>query len=145
MACGILMTLYTVVGKISVQLDHPVVVCTWISVGNTILSVICTGIFESFIFPSDTFCRIALLMHATCTGAMTVLIPLAFQHVQSTDVSVFSSLTVALVFVFQFSFLQNSSPSYSPVNTLSISSAITVSLLCFLMPTIECIKVHWHD
>ena len=138
---GILTTCYVLLGKHIFTTELPMVGCTWIALINSVLSIICTALFESFVLPKSLFCNFVFLFHAIFTGFMTVSGFIAMENVPSTDLSVIGSLSVAVIFCFQFSVLKNASPSYSPVNALSIGAAIAVSLISLLKPLRECIRL----
>ena len=139
---GFLSMSYLCLGKYLFKTAQPIVVCTWIAIVDIPLSVLCTALFESFVFPKTIFCDLILLCHALCTGLMAVLGFLALGDVPSTDLTVISSLSVPTIFSFQFSLLKNAGPSNSPINTLSIVGAISISLICMIKPLIECIRLH---
>ena len=140
-AAGILMVLYVLLGTHIFRTEPPIVVCTWIGLIDTVLSVLCTALFESFFLPKDLICNFVFIFHALFTGTMSVVCLLAVENVPSTDLSFINSLSVAVVFCFQFSILKNASPSYSPVNTLSIVAAILVTIVSLLKPLIECLRL----
>ena len=139
---GILTMVYVFLGKYTFRTAPPIVVCTWIAIVDTFLSFLCTALFESFVFPKTISCNLILLCHALFTGLMTVFGFLALGDVPGTDLTVISSLSVPTVFSFQFSLLKNASPSNSPINTLSIVGAISISFISMLKPLIECIRLH---
>ena len=138
---GILTTGYVLLGKHIFQTELPMVGCTWIALIDSVLSIICTALFEAFVLPKSLFCNFVFLFHAIFTGFMTVSGFIAMENVPSTDLSVIASFSVAVIFCFQFSILKNASPSYSPVNVLAIGAAISISIISLMKPLIECIRL----
>ena len=139
---GILTMGYIFLGKHIFKKAEPIVICTWIAIVDTFLSLLCTALFESFVFPKSISCDFILLCHALFTGLMTVLGFFALEDVPGTDLTVITSLSVPTVFSFQFSLLKNASPSNSPINTLSVVGAISISFISVLKPLIESIRLH---
>ena len=140
---GILVTCYVLLGQYVLKTEVPMVVCTWLAVIDTFLSLICTALFESFVFPKNISCIITFLFHAMFTGFMSVLSFLSLGAVPSTDLSVISAISVAIVFCFQFSVLKNASPNDNPGNAMAIVAAVTVSVISILKPSIECLRMHF--
>ena len=138
---GMLTALYLIVAQIMFNVDSFIVVSTWVAFIDTLLSLLCTGLFESFAFPVGGLCIAVLLFHALFTGIMTVTGFVAAVHLSSNDISVISSASVPIVFSFQFSVLKKASPNNSPINSLSITAAIATALIAVLKPLIECITI----
>lgn len=113
------------------------VVAIWMATFNTVLSVICTALFQTFTLPKGPFCIFCLIGHATTTGTMTILIITAMRNIPSTDLSLMHSFTPLFLFIFQFTFLANTSPTPSPQNALAIASAVFMSIVIIAKPVYE--------
>ena len=141
-AGGLINSLLIFCAKHIYKTDSPLVVCTWMAIVDTLFSVLCTGLFETFVLPRGILCNSVLLFHALFTGGMTVFMCLGAEFVPSTDLSVISSFAIPLVFIFQFTVLKNASPAHTNANALAIVASAFVSLVSFLKPLIECIRIH---
>ena len=139
---GAISTGFVYLGKYTLRFEMPLVVCTWMAVVGTILSVACITLFESFVLPSNAFCNTVLVFHALLTGAMTILAFLVLDDVPGNDLSVITSLGVPTVFIFQFTILKNASPNNGNINTLSIVAAVGICLTSVLKPLTECLRLH---
>lgn len=107
----------------------------WTALLATVISVIVTVIFEKFLFPPSVICTLIVFGHASATGLQTVLLVAGMKYVPSTDVTLIYSFSVALLFLFQFTFLKNASPA--PNNSVAVMAAILVSCISIGKPLLE--------
>lgn len=120
------------------------VVSIWMASFNTVLSVICTALFQNFTLPHGPLCIFSLIGHATTTGTMTILIITAMKWIPSTDLTLMHSFTPLFLFIFQFTFLAKTSPTPAPQNAMAVGSAICMSIVILSKPVYE-IVYHNHQ
>ena len=138
---GLFNALRVILNKRLLKSEAAFPVLFWTGVMATTLSVLCTLCFEEFVFPEKTMCIFILIGHASATGIQTVLLVLSLKYVPSNDVTLIYSFSVALLFVFQFTFLKTSSPA--PQNGVAIAGATVVAFISIGKPIAECVHAEY--
>ena len=139
---GLAVALIVLLAKYIFKEESIPVVLAWVSLGAMAMSLVCTGIFETFVFPNDSLCAFLVIAHGLLVAFMALSSFCFLNDVPSVDFSLIYTFAVAFMFVFQFTFLKNASPSGTVVNLMAILGAICISLTTTLKPLCECIIIY---
>ena len=142
---GLAAALIILLGKCIFKEESIPVVLTWLSLGDTVISLVCTSVFETFVFPTDLLCAFVVIAHGFLFAFMALSSLCFLNDVPSVDFSLIYTFAVAFMFVFQFTFLKNASPSGTIVNLTAVLGAACVSITTILKPLCECIIIYRSD
>ena len=138
---GLLNAFRVILNKRVLKTENVYAVIFWTALIASSLSLVATLAFEKFIFPESLGCTLIVLGHACATGLQTVLLVVGLKYVHSTDVTLIYSFAIALLFLFQFTFLKAASPA--PQNALAGCAALMVSVVSVGKPLTEWLIVRY--
>ena len=102
-------------------------------------ALICSGVSllgvafaHGFVFPNSAICFTLLMVNAFIQALYFYLFYIGMCNISSLDVAILSGFGLPLLFISQFTFLQNSSPT--PTNAVAISAAILVFIVVIGKP-----------
>ena len=107
----------------------------WQSLWSSIACLIIVSFQSGFIFPQKTICLVLLLLHGVTGGMSYYFFYIGMCYISGVDVAVIGGCKLPLLFISQFVFLREISPT--PTNDVAIIAVVAVLVIVIVKPLLQ--------
>ena len=107
----------------------------WQSVWSSTLCLIFVNFQSGFAFPQKTICLVLLLLHGVTGGMSYYFFFIGMCYISSVDVAVIGGCILPLLFISQFVFLREISPT--PTNDVAVIAAVSILVIVIVKPLLQ--------
>ena len=107
----------------------------WMAPICCMVSITITCFQHGFIFPQNTLCLVILILHAATAGTAYYMGIFSMCYLPSMDVAILSGSILPVLFIFQFTFLRDISPT--PTNSVAVIAAVVVLVVIVGKPLLQ--------
>ena len=107
----------------------------WLSLCSVTFCLVIVSFQHGFTFPQKTLCLVLLLLHGLTGGMTYYFFYLGMCYISCVDVAVIGGCILPFLFIFQFAFLREISPT--PTNDMAIIAAVAILVIVIGKPLLQ--------